>query len=91
MHWEYFVKNKGKAERYKKRKQGQKLPGHVKYKKMEGADGEICTCIITQTRYVKGRECRCEELLGTNKKLNQIAREYRQYLEVFSCDGTKQA
>lgn len=38
MHWECFVKNKGKLERYKKENRAKKT-GEVKHNKMEGADG----------------------------------------------------
>lgn len=58
MHWEYFVKNKGKAERYKKENKAKISQIRLNIKKLEGADGGLCPCIIIQTRYVKCRECR---------------------------------
>lgn len=47
---------------------------------MEGDDGELCPWIMIQTRHVQGREYRKKNTLAQNKKLNPIAREYRQYV-----------
>lgn len=76
MHWEYFVKNKGKLEKYKK-ENGAKKTGKVKHNKMEGADGKYSPCIITKTRHVKCRVGK-QNILAHKNKLNQTATERRQ-------------
>lgn len=78
MHWEYFVKNKGKLEKYKKENRARKA-GKVKHNKMEGADGKHSACIIAKTRHVKCRVGK-QNILAHKNKLNQIAMESRQYV-----------
>ena len=78
MHWEYLVKNKGNLERYKKENRAKKA-GKFKHNKMEGADGKHTPCIITKTRHVK-LKVKKQNILAHKNKLNQIAREHRQYV-----------
>lgn len=73
-----FCEEQRQAGKIQEKIQGQKA-GKVKHHNMEGADGKHSPCIITKTRHVKLRGGK-QNILAHKNKLNQIARECRQYI-----------